>query len=160
MTDQPVQVPLVDLSNVIEVNPNALHDRDPSRYIALISEVQRVPEVDQVVTVAQTDDDPDEPRYISTAHVVDVDVPRGMIILDVDWQGFHDEVPPPVAVWAGVAFQRLRDHIAADSRNNWVVDVTDAFHFVVGSAPATSAIASSHTESPPDLSDLRLALAP
>jgi hypothetical protein len=151
MTDQPVQVPL-DLDNVIEVNPNALHGSDPAIYVALIRDVQRVPVAGQMVTVIQPDDDPNEPRYISIAHVIDIDESRGLIVLNVDWEGFHDAPADPVSA----AFQRLRDHIVSNRQYNLVVDAST---FVVNAAPATSAIVSSHTESS-DVSDvMRLATA-
>jgi hypothetical protein len=80
-----------DLDNRIEVNPNAFHESDPAVYIARIEDALRVPVRDSQVTVVQPDDDPNEPEYVSTAVVTDVDEDRGLIRLRVDWAGFHDQ---------------------------------------------------------------------
>ena len=92
MSDQPEQVPLVDLSNVIEVNPNALYDVDPEIYVALVDDARYVPAENQLVTVVQPEDDQDEVRFVSTAQVLEVDAGSGLIRLRVDWDGFHEEI--------------------------------------------------------------------
>jgi len=82
----------------VEVNPNAYHHADPDVYVARISDANRVPKVGDEVTVIQVDDDPDEPDYISTAEVMEVNSEKGLIVLRVDWKGFHDAPGPPSTV--------------------------------------------------------------
>jgi hypothetical protein len=92
-----IQPPGLDIR--IEVNPNAYHHKDPDKYIARFREANRVPAVGDEVTVIQPDDDPAEPEYVSTAEILEVDQDHGLIVMRVDWKGFHDALPSsPVTV--------------------------------------------------------------
>jgi hypothetical protein len=78
----------------IEVNPNAYHgDRsNPQFYIARFRDATAIPVRGDVVTVIQPDDDPTA-DFVSTAVVDDIDHERRLIMLHVDWKGFHDVQP-------------------------------------------------------------------
>lgn len=78
----------------IEVNPNAYHGNrsDPQYYVARFRDATAIPDPGEVVTVIQPDDDPSA-DFVSTATVDDVDHDRRLIMLHVDWKGFHDVEP-------------------------------------------------------------------
>lgn len=80
----------------IGVNPNAYHGNDdPQVYIARFRDANALPELRDEVTVVQDEDDPDEPDYISTAEVLAIDHQNQLIVMRVDWKGFHDALPTP-----------------------------------------------------------------
>lgn len=129
-----------DLGNRVEVNPNAIHDSDPAVYLAQIVDARWAPRVGDVVTAIQPDEDPQEPDYVSTALVTDVDPLRGLIRLYVDWAGFHEVehglVPLP-GILAPAAVAGVRD---------WIVQVGGASAFVANPSSLTSSSALSRTE--------------
>ncbi|MFW0796567.1 hypothetical protein AAFP30_22375 [Gordonia sp. CPCC 205515] len=94
MTDRDANVRILHrhLMNRVEVDPNQAHG-DGRVYLALVGDFNghRDPSVGETVIAVQPEPG-DEPDYVSTAQVVDIDRDRGLIMLAVDWQGFHDEV--------------------------------------------------------------------
>jgi len=72
----------------VVVDPNGAARGDASLSVALLEDADRIPKVGELVFAVQPEDD--EPDYISSAIVKEIDHAKGLIYLAVDWAGFHE----------------------------------------------------------------------